>query len=161
MSLSLRWSHTNYFFPTCSKFATCLGNYFSENARVFFLTPGSPHLQGLCPHCPKPVSWAMILKDLSKFSNILYCRRNHTAVLSRKADAGHLALPSFSRATTCCISLNRHLCEASVGWGWFVVYCSGPAICHTTVIFFQLSLVSFLQQQQKTRDFQVWQTIHL
>lgn len=162
-ALSFRWSHTSYFFPTCSKLKTCLGNYFSERCKSLLSHPRLPSLTvGLFPHYPKLVSWAMLLKDLFKLYNAIYCRRNHTAGLSRKADAGHLALPSFSTATTRCISPNRHLCEAALGaWGWFVVYCSGPAICHTTVIFFQLPLVSFLQQQQKTPVFQVWQTIHL
>lgn len=154
--------HNKLFFsPLVLKLKLDWGIISVKDARVFFLTPGSLHLQGPCPHCPKPMSWAMLLKDLFKLTNTLYCKRNHSAGLPRKADAGHLALPSFSTATTCCISANRHLCEAAAGeWGcnWntfearFAVCCSSPAIHHTTVICFQLSLVSFLQQQQKTRE---------
>lgn len=151
-ALSFRWSHTSYFFPTCSKLKTCLQNYFSE--RCFFLKPRLPSLTRAMSLLPQACVVSCTPKRFFKLSNTIYCRRNHAAGLSRKAKAGHLALPSFSTATTHCISPNRHLCEAVSGeWVWLVVYCSGPAIGHTTVICFQLSLVLFPQQQQKTRDF--------
>lgn len=157
-----RWSYTaSYFFPTCAKLKTWLGNYFSERCKSLLFIPGSPYLHGPCPHCPKTVSWAMLLKGLFKLSNTLYCRRNHAAGMPRRADAAHLDLPSSSAATTCCIGPNIHLrgvASEESGCNWnsfearFVASCSVPAILNTPVICFQLSLVSLLEQWQKTRE---------
>ena len=149
------------FFPTCAKLKTWLGYYFSERCKSLLFIPGSPHLHGPCPHCPKTMLRAVLLKGLLKLSNTHCCRRNHTAGMPRRADAAHLALLSSSAATTYCIGPNIHLRGApsgESGCNWnsseaqLVADCSVPAICNTAVICFQLSLVFLLQQWQKTRD---------
>lgn len=142
-----RWSYTaSYFFPTCAELQTWLGNYFTERCKSLLFIPGSPHLQGPCPHCTKTVSWDMLLKGLFKLSNTLYCRRNNSARMPRRADAAHLALLSSSAATTCC---------------------TGPALLsssltqHTTNLLSVVPSISSPTVTENKRDCQVWKPIHL
>lgn len=124
-----------------------------KDTRVFFSSQASPHLRGPWPHCSKTVSWAVLLKGLFKLSDTLYCRRKHTAGVPRRADAAHLALPSSSAATTCCIGPNIHLrgaasqesgCNRNSFAAQFAADCSVPATRNTPVLCFELSLVSLL-----------------
>lgn len=111
---------------------------------------------------------------IKAFCNSLL-HRNHADGMSRRADAAHLALPSSSVVTTCCIGPNVHLHGATSGEpgcnrnhfeAWFVADCSVPAICNTvyckTSDFLSVvpSIFSLTAIENK-RNCQVWKAIHL